>query len=467
MIIVMDNFRILIHRFIRRTLLIAALLWLISPNTFAENRNLLPENQKQELSEFYQYLRGRYSQSSNANSSDKNKIDAKIHSKDKTDSIEIDKKQTELATTTEKQTLSNQKIEIDDKSKLTKSQEFQKTKQPRKTKIPDNQITENQTTKNKNSDPQTKTEIQSLRIVEPTNQLVATSINESVEPTKIQRSFSKPAPDFYRGLYINNAFVRSNRFEKFLLNAKKHNINTLVIDIQPRLPSKEVIELAEENGFYLIARVVVFSNGLKTYPASNKHLANVITRAEEGAKLGFAEIQLDYIRFADNLHIKGLTLTKRYQHISNILGQFENQLRPYKVRIGADIFGRIPFNQNDIIGQKLELFDHHLDVINPMLYPSHFYGDFYRRSKPYNTILDGTLLTKKRVKNSRVIPYIQAFGMKVSDSGLSVENYIRAQLDAAVDSGGAGYIAWNARNDYHLFFKAIQAGRFIKPKKTE
>lgn len=465
MIIVMYNSTILIYRFIRRTFLIAALLWIIGqpfPNTSAENRNLLPENQKQELSEFYHYLRGRYSQSSTANGSDQNQIDAKITSKDEINSSKIGQDQTESTSSTEKQTLSNQEIEKHDKSKLTKSQELQKIKQPRKNKIPDNKITNN-----KNNDQQTKTEIQSLRIVEPTHQLVATRINESVEPTKIKRSFSKPAPDFYRGLYINNAFVRSNRFEKFLLNAKKHNINTLVIDIQPRLPSKEVIELAEENGFYLIARVVVFSNGLATYPASNKHLANVINRAEEGAKLGFAEIQLDYIRFADNLHIKGLTLAKRYQHISNILGQFENQLRPYKVRIGADIFGRIPFNKNDIIGQQLELFDHHLDVINPMLYPSHFYGDFYRRSKPYNTILDGTLLTKKRVKNSRVIPYIQAFGMKVSDSGLSVENYIRAQLDAAVDSGGAGYIAWNARNDYHIFFKAIQAGRFIKPKKTE
>jgi hypothetical protein len=241
----------------------------------------------------------------------------------------------------------------------------------------------------------------------------------------------------------------------------------LVIDIQPHMPPAEALKLAEDMGFYLVARVVVFDAGLKTYPAPKGHIERIVNRAEEGAKAGFAEIQLDYIRFADNLRVKGLTVQKRYDYISSVLSQFERRLRPYKVRIGADIFGRIAFNRDDIIGQKLELFDRHMDVIYPMLYPSHFYGDPIRRRKPYHTIFDGTLGSKKRVRNARIVPYIQTFGMRVGESGLSVENYIRAQLDAAQDSGGAGYVAWNARNDYSVFFRAIRSGRFMPAVKTK
>lgn len=303
----------------------------------------------------------------------------------------------------------------------------------------------------------------------PEDGIELVAMNDTVELPEPQnsRSFAKAAPSFYRGLYINNAFVRGKGFANFLKTADNHGINVLVIDIQPYMPPAGALRLARDMGFYLVARVVVFDAGLKTYPAPKGHIERIVNRAEEGAQAGFAEIQLDYIRFADNLRLKGLTVQKRYEYISSVLSQFERRLRPYKVRIGADIFGRIAFNRDDIIGQKLELFDQHMDVIYPMLYPSHFYGDPIRRRKPYHTIFDGTLSSKKRVRNARIVPYIQAFGMRVGESGLSLENYIRAQLDAAQDSGGAGYVAWNARNDYTVFFRAIRSGRFMPAVKTK
>lgn len=296
--------------------------------------------------------------------------------------------------------------------------------------------------------------------------LAMTDTIELPEPPG-SKGFAVPAPSFYRGLYINNAFVRRKGFEDFLKQARRLGMNVLVIDIQPRLPPQEALELARSMGFYLVGRIVVFEGGLKTYPAPRKHVERVLNRAEEGARLGFAEIQLDYIRFADNLRIKGLTLKKRYRHISSILAQFEKRLRPYRVRIGADLFGRIAFNRNDIIGQQLELFDRHTDVIYPMLYPSHFYGDRRRRRKPYETVLDGMQNSQKRVKNARIVSYIQAFKMRVHESGLSLEDYIRAQIDAAQDAGGAGYVAWNARNDYRAFFRAVKSGRLMPVRKTK
>lgn len=360
--------------------------------TQAENRHLIPEENRQEISDFYRYLRTRYG----------------------------------------------------------KAPEDRRSEMPPPPMPSVEELREDKTSQEKPEDG---------------IELVAMTV-ELPEP-RSSRSFAKAAPSFYRGLYINNAFVRGKGFANFLKTADNHGINVLVIDIQPYMPPAGALRLARDMGFYLVARVVVFDAGLKTYPAPKGHIERIVNRAEEGVQAGFAEIQLDYIRFADNLRLKGLTVQKRYEYISSVLSQFERRLRPYKVRIGADIFGRIAFNRDDIIGQKLELFDQHMDVIYPMLYPSHFYGDPIRRRKPYHTIFDGTLRSKKRVRNARIVPYIQAFGMRVGESGLSLENYIRAQLDAAQDSGGAGYVAWNARNDYTVFFRAIRSGRFMPAVKTK
>ncbi|HBS07078.1 MAG TPA: glycosyl hydrolase [Leptospiraceae bacterium] len=271
------------------------------------------------------------------------------------------------------------------------------------------------------------------------------------------RNYKYTAPVYYKGIYINNYTARtSSRYLPLLKKAKATGINTLVVDVQPRVPPKEFIQEAKSQGFYLVSRVVVFEGGLKTYPAPEAHLDGVRKRAEESAQAGFMEIQLDYIRFADNLHIKGLTLNQRYRVIAGVLRSFELKLRPYGVRIGADIFGRIPFNNNDIIGQKMEVFARYMDTLYPMLYPSHFYGDPFYQKNPYRTIYDGKTRAIKRAGTTRVIAYIQGFTMLVGKSGLSYKSYIKKQIKAAEDSGGAGFIVWNPKNDYGVFFQALK-----------
>ena len=133
-----------------------------------------------------------------------------------------------------------------------------------------------------------------------------------------------------------------------------------------------------------------------------------------------------------------------------------DRLRPLGVRVGADIFGRIPFNQNDRIGQRLEVFAEHLDTLYPMLYPSHFYGDPGYQKNPYKTILHGQQQTVARVGDQiKTIAYIQAFKMKVKMSGLSYHNYMVKQLQGSADSGGAGFVVWNARSAYAPYFRAL------------
>ncbi|WP_425460720.1 putative glycoside hydrolase [Leptospira gomenensis] len=283
--------------------------------------------------------------------------------------------------------------------------------------------------------------------------------NESVEQKKPFDALVG-VPNFARGIYISQRTLKKTKvFQEIRRKAIRHGVNLLVIDIQPTTPSREDLSSIIEEGFYPVARVVNFEGGLPTEKPTERRLASIYRSVREACRTGFPEIQLDYIRYADNLQLK-LSYDVRYKNIAGIIKNIRNETLkcdnlPY---IGADIFGRIPFNQNDMIGQKVEVFAQVVDVLYPMLYPSHFYGMPNRINDPYQTVYDGTLFTLKRsLKTTRVVPYIQGFNMSVGKSGLSLPEYIKAQIKASYDSGGHGFVVWNAWNDYEPTFKALES----------
>ena len=267
-------------------------------------------------------------------------------------------------------------------------------------------------------------------------------------------------PSYYQGLYFTARTAnRSARYERLMKEGRQRGMNVLVVDVQPNFPKERFFQRARADQFYLVSRIVVFEGGLKRYPPSRRHLEKIYALVEKSAKGGFDEVQLDYIRFADKRRFRGLSLQKRYACIEAILKEVKHRLRPHGIPYGADLFGRISFNRNDQIGQKLELFAAHADTIYPMLYPSHFYGMPNRIKNPYRTVKEGIQNSMRRVRkvkeNTRVIAYIQAFRMKIAPTGLSFVNYIYKQLQATAEAGASGYIAWNARNQYGHFFKAL------------
>lgn len=298
------------------------------------------------------------------------------------------------------------------------------------------------------------------------NSKTVPGFSKSIEPQK-RGPYRYSAPDYYRGIYLNNATARnSGKFKRILKESKKFGINVLVIDTQPKIPSNNTIKLARESGFYLVSRIVVFPGGLKKYPPSRKHIERIANLAVRSADAGFMEIQLDYIRFTDYWKGKKLSHSQRYRTVSSVIQYITKKIQPYGLRTGADIFGRIPFNRNDRIGQNLEIFALHLDTLYPMLYPSHFYGDRRMQNKPYLPIYWGTKKSIQRVGHkSKIIPYIQAFNIHVKPTKLSYRNYIYKQLVAAWDSGGSGFIAWNAGNHYKYFFSALK--KFDKTQKSK
>lgn len=292
---------------------------------------------------------------------------------------------------------------------------------------------------------------------------VVTTQNKGDAPKQegngISNFADQKVPEFSRGIYISQRTLKKVKaFEELRRRSKMHGINFLVIDVQPTAPSKETLDSLFAEGFYPVARVVNFDGGLPTENPSDQKIKSIHRSIRAACQSGFPEIQLDYIRYADNLQLK-LSYEARYKNISGIIKNIRNETLkcenlPY---IGADIFGRIPFNQNDSIGQKVEVFAQVVDVLYPMLYPSHFYGMPARIKDPYQTVYDGTRLTLKRsLKTTRVIPYIQGFNMSVAKSGLSLSDYIKAQVKATYDSGAHGFVVWNAWNEYDSTFQALK-----------
>lgn len=261
-------------------------------------------------------------------------------------------------------------------------------------------------------------------------------------------------PTFYRGLYLTvNSANNLEKLKFFVEKAKSVGLNTLVMDVQIGKQVKCMVPASHvkyciDNGIHPIARIVMFPDGLRTYPISESYIDDRLAIAEDSCANGFKEIQFDYIRFHDSGSTRHLTYAQKYRFIEQIIISARNRTKRYNPRIAIDIFGRVPLNKNDIIGQNMESLDQVADVICPMAYPSHYTWSKKYYADPYFAVYETSTLAKSRVKNAIIVTYIQAFKMKMS--GIPYDKYIRDQLRAIHDSGVSGFIFWNARQDYDL-----------------
>lgn len=268
-------------------------------------------------------------------------------------------------------------------------------------------------------------------------------------------------PQFYKGIYLNVYSARNmERLSFFVEKAKSTKLNTLVLDVQTGknndcAVSSEIVSYCIKNGLHPVARIVVFTDGLSKYPVSEDVINNRINIAELACKNGFKEIQFDYIRFNDYRVSKRLSFAEKYEFIAGFLNNARTRLKKYNAKIAADIFGRIPLNQDDAIGQKMEVFDKVVDIICPMAYPSHYTWSNKMMADPYYTVYVTSKSARERAKNADIVTYIQAFQMKVSKSNLTFDKYIEEQLRAIYDSGVKGYILWNASQNYDVPFKVL------------
>ena len=191
-----------------------------------------------------------------------------------------------------------------------------------------------------------------------------------------------------------------------------------------------------------------------------------IAIAKEAALIGFDEIQFDYVRFPDGAkkynpitEFPGREGRDKDEAIGDFLKYAGEELKPYSVNIGADVFGLITRTWDDYpedIGQNWLIIGENVDSICPMIYPSHYSKGWYNLDDPnaYPYLVVKGALEEAQEKNSAMEkpPVIRSW---IQDFDWAGKKYgpkeLRDQVIAAKELGLNEYMVWNPSNNYNPY----------------
>lgn len=250
-----------------------------------------------------------------------------------------------------------------------------------------------------------------------------------------------------------------------------------------------VLDYLNDKNIYTIARVVTFKDNkaaskfpnlaVKTSsgtiwrdrngqawlnPYNRESWDYVLDIAEEAIIKGFKEIQFDYVRFPTDGNLKAINYGAsqgkgKAQTIGDFLKYSRIRLTNMGAVVSADVFGLVTTAEDDMnIGQQLEYLADSVDIISPMVYPSHYakgsYGVSEPDFEPYKIVNFSMRRAKERLDNNsksiaKLRPWLQDFSATYLPS---YKKYgpaeIRAQIKASYDAGVKEWILWNAANRY-------------------
>lgn len=320
-----------------------------------------------------------------------------------------------------------------------------------------------------------------------------------------------------RGLYLNRFAAQSARKMRYLLAiADSTEINAFVVDMKDELglnyrssnpelrkyagsgrgmvgQVKALVDSMKAHGVVPIARIVAFKDPVaaEANPAwtikredgsvwrdkeglawVNAHNAEVweynLAVAEELVQLGFEEVQWDYVRFPEPYRslpkqvFPGATLSKP-DALAEFLKLAQERLHRIGARNTADVFGLVTTVRGPLeVGQHWEKISPHVDVVLPMVYPSHYprgaFGIDRPNAEPYAIIkkaIDGARDRDAKLGITRaehVRPWIQAFSIGQPRYG---PEQITAQKQAIYDAGYKGWVLWSPGSHYDVFIPAF------------
>jgi hypothetical protein len=184
-------------------------------------------------------------------------------------------------------------------------------------------------------------------------------------------------------------------------------------------------------------------------PTDPEARAYGLSLAMEACRLGVDEIQFDYVRYPDGFGQQatfdgGSDGGTRVYTIQTFLEEAKARLHPLGCAVAGDIFGFITAATDDGgIGQQWEVVTDVLDVVSPMVYPSHYGPGWYGFDVPNDH--PGEMVNRalgdgiRRLDSAAVIrPWLQDFGYSADQ--------VREQIDAA-ESYGLGWMLWNANSN--------------------
>ncbi|MCF6330555.1 MAG: GTP-binding protein [Sulfurimonas sp.] len=343
-------------------------------------------------------------------------------------------------------------------------------------------------------------------------------------PFSFSKNLSYPTmeiePIKIKALYLNfwGARITSKTFKRIIDICDETEINSVVIDIKSVYGHtvyktsfekansygawyqrtikdiEEFMNILKEKNIYTIARIATFKDDLQALnnpeyairdsngsiwrnhdniawvdPYNKKSHIYAMEIAKDAAKVGFDEINFDFIRFPARrglVYSKEDTQENRVQAISDFLEFSQNELRQYGVFTSVNTYGNICWTKDDTgIGQTVVDLAKHADYLSPMLYPSGFASGFFGLENPsehphvviyssINQIID--IIEPKRIR-----PWLQHFKDYTSSAVFYRQKEIKEQIRATDEHNTSGWMMWSPSSRYisNYFQKNIKADK--------
>jgi hypothetical protein len=326
-----------------------------------------------------------------------------------------------------------------------------------------------------------------------------------------------------RAIYVTSNVANSQRINELIDLVDQTELNAMVLDINSGItlssishssrmngqisftPStkrsaqhfRQVIKQLKQHHIYLIARIITFNNpalanavpawALKRKdgqiwrdrkghpwidPYRQEAWEYTLALAEYAEQIGFDEIQYDYVRFPENAvkvdrevaYANDQRWTKS-EAIRRFLHRAAIRSHKSGIRVSADVFGIVGSSSTDMgIGQKWDSIVKEVDVISPMIYPSHYSKGVWGIDNPDlspGTIISHALqdatkqnrkLNRQGIATAKVRPWLQGFTAGwVHPHQKYGAAQIREQIQAARKAGVNSYMLWNSSCRYANF----------------
>jgi len=350
----------------------------------------------------------------------------------------------------------------------------------------------------------------------------------TIKDGKIEKIIHVKTPDAVKGIYMTSWVASTRDWRNRMINMIDiTELNSIVIDVkdytgriafeifdpefikisspEKRISDvKEFISTLHEKNIYTIARISVFQDAywvkkrpdlaVKTKsgavwkdrkgiswldPCSKEVWDYTVKVAKETEKVGFDELNFDYIRFPSDGDMKNIAYDfcpsgfSRADMLENFFKYLSEQLKDTGIPISADVFGFVSTNTDDLnIGQVLERTAPYFDYICPMVYPSHYpptYNGFKNPANhPYEVIKLAMDTAVRRLLNqeaglapfatstpqfseseikrigSKIRPWLQDFDMGADYTA----EMIRKEKQAVYDAGLNSWLLWDPANKY-------------------
>ena len=328
-----------------------------------------------------------------------------------------------------------------------------------------------------------------------------------------------------RGLYVFRFGANPRRMKHLIGIADSTEINALIIDVKDEFGLNYVsddpmvrknagtqvkashlaalVDTIRAHGILPVARIVVFKDSVTARNNPDHTIrkadgtawhdkkgqtwvnpyANAIWEynfrvAEDAIKMGFGEIQFDYIRFPEPYQSLPPQVfpeqrgRSKPQVLAEFLSTARKRFAQYGIRTTADVFGLVTSVGGALeVGQQWEPIAKSVDVVLPMTYPSHYPpGSFqlpHPNAAPYDVLHIAVSRARERdaklgIMGEHVRPWLQAFTLGKPAYG---PEQLEEQKRGVYDSGYDGWVMWEPGSRYDKFLPALEP-TFVSRKKN-